>query len=108
MKNQKVNYALGGEMLEQPTNQVTEFNTGGSHETNPYGGIPQRFGMNNMQNTVEEGEVKYNNFIFSKRVYPTKAILSKFNLPVSYFGLSDATLFCKKGKTYVFPFFIEI
>lgn len=98
MKNQKVNYALGGEMLGQPTNQVTEFNTGGSHETNPYGGIPQGFGMNNMQNTVEEGEVKYNNFIFSKRVYPTKAILSKFNLPVSYFGLSIADIAKRLNK----------
>lgn len=33
-----------------------------------------KVGNNGKQNLVEQGEVKYNNFIFSKRVYPTKEI----------------------------------
>lgn len=47
---------------------VTEFNTGGSHEKNPYGGIPQGVAPDGLPNLVEEGEVKYNDYIFSNRL----------------------------------------
>lgn len=49
-------------------NGISQINNGGSHETNPYGGVP--FGMDNngIPNVVEEGEVVYNDFVFSNRI----------------------------------------
>ena len=49
-------------------NGISQINNGGSHETNPYGGVP--FGMDNngVPNVVEEGEIVYNDFVFSNRI----------------------------------------
>lgn len=44
---------------------VTLFENGGSHEQNPIGGIPQGIGANGKPNLVEEGETKWNDYIFS-------------------------------------------
>jgi hypothetical protein len=49
--------------------RLTQFNTGGSHEQNPNGGIPQGVaGKNGEPNLVEQGETKFNNYIFSDRL----------------------------------------
>jgi len=52
--------------------KVNEFNVGGTHDQNPYGGIPQGMGKNNRMNTVEEGEssfkFKEGKYIFSNRI----------------------------------------
>lgn len=55
------------------TNQkFNEFNTGGSHESNPNGGIPQGVGGNGRTNTVEEGETSFQTdsgkYVFSDRL----------------------------------------
>lgn len=48
------------------------FNNGGSHETNPYGGIPMGMGSNGKMNTVEQGETTFNlpngKYVFSNRL----------------------------------------
>ena len=44
---------------------VTIFEGGGTHEQNPNGGIPQGTGANGKPNLVEEGETKWNDYIFS-------------------------------------------
>lgn len=44
---------------------VTIFEGGGSHKENPLGGIPQGTGSNGKPNLVEEGETKWNDYIFS-------------------------------------------
>jgi len=44
---------------------VTLFEGGGTHEENPLGGIPQGMGANGKPNLVEEGETKWNDYIFS-------------------------------------------
>jgi len=52
--------------VSEPSNKILEhFNEGGSHEENKYGGIPQGIGFNGKLNTVEEGETKFNNYVFS-------------------------------------------
>jgi hypothetical protein len=60
-------YAEGGSM-----NPLTEFNTGGTHESNPNGGIPQGINQQGQQMTVEEGETKFRfkdgDYIFSNRL----------------------------------------
>ena len=44
---------------------VTVFEGGGTHEQNSLGGIPQGTGTNGKPNLVEEGETKWNDYIFS-------------------------------------------
>lgn len=52
--------------------KLNEYNNGGTHEENPYGGIPQGIGYNGKPNTVEEGETSFkfgnNKYIFSNRL----------------------------------------
>lgn len=56
--------------------QLTEFNTGGNHEDNPNGGVQQGVDPSDGQpNLVEEGETKWNDYIFSKRVFATGGTL---------------------------------
>ncbi len=51
---------------------VTEFNAGGTHETNPNGGI--QFGINGEGQPMlaEEGEIKVGNYMFSDRLEESK------------------------------------
>ncbi len=73
--------------------KLTEFNTGGSHEQNPLGGIP--IGTNPISGapvTVEEGETKTKiggqDFIFSNNFKVTKQIIKDYKLPDYLDGLS--------------------
>jgi len=71
-------FAYGGYMGnneegEINSTDITEFNTGGLHETNPNGGIPQGVGPNGKINKVEEEEVKIKTgkgsaYVFSNRL----------------------------------------
>lgn len=47
---------------------VTLFEAGGTHEENPMGGIPQGIGSNGKPNLVEEGETKWDDYIFSNSI----------------------------------------
>ena len=73
-------YAQGGDL--------TRFDEGGLHSQNPLGGVP--IGNNN---SVEQGETKQNNFIYSNRIFLDENIVSQYNLPKSLIGKSvaDAT-----------------
>jgi len=64
--------------------QLTHFNEGGSHEQNPNGGIP--LGNNA---SVEQGETKKGNYVYSDRLYINEDLVKQFNLPNSI-----------KGKTF--------
>lgn len=44
-------------------NGITEYKNGGTHEGNPLGGVP----LGSTGNSVEEGEVRWNDFIFTDR-----------------------------------------
>lgn len=50
------------------SNGVRFIDEGGSHEQNPYGGIPQGIALDGIQNLVEEGEVIYKDYVFSDRL----------------------------------------
>lgn len=60
-------YAFGGEVNTQEEN-LQEFNAGGTHEENPNMGIPISMGDNGQPNLVEEGETKFNNYVYSDRI----------------------------------------
>lgn len=68
-------YEYGGSMESpdaSPVNGaaelVTMFENGGTHEQNSLGGIPQGMGANGKPNLVEEGETKFEDYIFSNNI----------------------------------------
>jgi len=69
-------------------NMLTRFDEGKSHEQNALGGVP--IGNNN---SVEQGETKQNNFVYSNRIILDAPTVSQYNLPKSLIGKSvaDAT-----------------
>lgn len=73
------------------SNGLTWFNNGGSHEENPYDGIPQGIAPDGKPNLVEEGEVKYNDYIFSDRLTVPEDIQNKYKV-------KDNTTFAKAVK----------
>jgi hypothetical protein len=93
MHRNTVHFAAGGGALDAG-NGVTEFTTGGSHESNPYGGIQQGIASDGMPNYVEEGEVKWDkvNYIFPTRMKPTKKLLKDFVLKEKWHGKNYAEI----------------
>jgi hypothetical protein len=62
--------AMGGKVsttMDTSQPQVIEYNEGGTHEENIHGGVPVGMGDNGKMNTVEEGETKFNDYVFSNR-----------------------------------------
>lgn len=101
-------HALGGyikdrndmynNMLESQThggdfsNGVTFINNGGTHEQNPFEGVPMGVAPDGQPNLVEEGEVLYNDYVFSNRLHPTDKELKESNLPKKYKGHTFALI----------------
>ena len=101
-------YADGGKMnRERPVSQsparhfgVTEFDAGGSHEENRYGGIPQGIAPDGSPNLVEEGEVKLgsilgkdNQYVLSNRIILDGEHAEEFGIPQSVVGETFASAF---------------
>ena len=61
-------FSQGGSTGGSNEPMVVEFNEGGSHDENPHGGIPIGMGSNGKINTVEEGETKFGDYVFSDRI----------------------------------------
>lgn len=58
----------GGLGTGDASEEVVKFENGGTHEENSLGGIPQGTGANGKPNLVEEGETKWNDYIFSNAI----------------------------------------
>lgn len=69
------------------SNGITFINEGGTHESNPLGGVPMGVDQEGTPNLVEEGEVVFNDYVFSKRLKPTKKQLSDLGYSDKYIGL---------------------
>ena len=82
-------FAYGGDMSGDWTNNVTLVNAGQTHEKNPYGGVFVGTDAQGTPNLVEEGEVIFNDYVYSNRLKPTEKQLEDVKL--------DTKL---KGKTY--------
>lgn len=64
-------YALGGNLRTNGmdwTNGITLIDNGGTHEQNPLQGVPMGIDEQGKPNLVEEGEVIWNNYVFSNRI----------------------------------------
>jgi hypothetical protein len=83
-----------------PMGQLTEFNSGGRHEENPLGGIPQGQAPDGGTNLVEQGETKLNseNYIFSHSLKVDKDIAAEFALPKADTGKTFADLSKKLSR----------
>lgn len=79
-------YAYGGELPRTGdwSNGVVEVTAGGSHEENPNGGVPMGVDQNGVPNLVEEGEVVFNDYVFSKRLDVPEELLDQVKLPKRY------------------------
>lgn len=74
--NNSNKYNLGGNF----SNGVTQINAGGLHSTNPNEGVLMGHDENFVPNLVEEGEVIWNDYVFSNRLRVPKAIRQKYKL----------------------------
>lgn len=62
------------------SNGVIQINSGGLHSTNPFEGVQMGVDPQGVPNLVEEGEVIYNDYVFSNRMKVPKAIRQKYKL----------------------------
>ena len=74
------------------SNGVTIIGNGGTHEENPMEGVPMGIAPDGIPNLVEQGEVKFNDYIFSNRLFADDKLLETVNLPKSYNGHSFADI----------------
>lgn len=98
MKRKK---AFGGDLHTHGAewnNGVTYIGNGGTHEENPFEGVQMGIAPDGLPNLVEEGEVIFNDYVFSNRMTADKDLLDKFKLPKSYDGYSFAAIAEKLGK----------
>ena len=70
------------------SNGIIKINEGGTHEENPNGGVLMGVDSKGVPNLVEEGEVIYNDYVFSNRLTPSNDLLKKVKLPKKYKGKS--------------------
>ena len=74
-------HAFGGDLMTNGAtwdNGFTYVGNGGSHESNPYEGVQVGVDPNGVPNLVEEGEVIWNDYVFSKRLKVPKSFRDKY------------------------------
>lgn len=80
------------------SNGMELIDAGGSHEENPNGGVVVSYDPEGVPNIVEEGEVIFNDYVFSNRFGPTKDLLEKYKLPKEYEKYTFARLAEMMGR----------
>lgn len=83
MNNKDNRKAFGGSLSTHGsdfTNGITIVGNGGTHEQNPNEGVQMGVGQDGVPNLVEEGEVVFNNYVFSNRLKVPKKDMKKFKL----------------------------
>lgn len=74
-------FAYGGQTHGSDfTNGLMFIKNGGTHESNPYEGVPISMDQEGNPNLVEEGEVIWNDYVFSNRLKVPKSIQKKYKL----------------------------
>lgn len=96
----KWHHAFGGDLLTHGAdfaNGQIIVGNGGTHEENPMEGVPMGMDAEGNPNLVEQGEVIFNDYVFSNRLFADGGLLESFNLPKSYDGYSFAAIAEKLG-----------
>ena len=90
----KWHHAFGGDLMTHgadfPTGLILVGN-GGTHEENPNEGVPMGMDSEGIPNLVEEGEVIFNDYVFSKRLKVPKGMIKKYKLGGKLGGKKDLT-----------------
>lgn len=79
--------ALGGQLHTNGadfSNGASIIEAGGSHEENPNSGVQIGVDKQGAPNLVEEGEVVYDDYVFSNRLKSNDEVLGYANLPLKY------------------------
>ena len=82
-------YDLGGPLFTNGanwSNGLTIIGNGNTHENNPYEGVQVGVDNQGIPNLVEEGEVVWNDYVFSNRLKPTKEVKNKYKLKGNTFA----------------------
>ena len=88
-------YALGGQLSHGGIfdDAFTTIDNGGTHETNPNNGVPIGVDSSGIPNLVEEGEVIWNDYVFSNRLKVPNKVKKKY-------GLKDNSTFAEAIKKF--------
>lgn len=70
--------ANGGLLSKYPNDNYTEINNGGTHEENPYDGVQSGVDEQGVPNLLEEGEVVYDDYVFSDRLVVPSEVRNKY------------------------------
>lgn len=79
----KWKHAFGGDLITNGADWdtgITIIGNGGTHEENPMEGVQMGMDTQGVPNLVEEGEVIFNDYVFSNRMKVPKVISSKYKL----------------------------
>lgn len=96
--------SLGGNLFNRGANYdsgLMLINEGGTHESNPNSGIQLGTDEQGVPNLVEQGEVVYNDYVFSNRLYLTEQELRDNYLPTSLKDTTFAYAAEKIGKNLI-------
>lgn len=93
-KGGKLNSTHGGDYF----NGLIKIDEGGTHEANPFEGVPMGIAEDGIPNLVEEGEVIYNDYVYSNRLYPKEKDLMMIGLPKKYKNSTYAYIAEDMGK----------
>lgn len=91
----RTKYSKGGSLNTNGStfsNGLTFINNGDSHENNPNEGVLIGYDNEGIPNLVEEGEVIFDDYVFSNRLVANKNLLDKYKLPKSYHNHSFADI----------------
>jgi len=74
-------HANGGPIFKTDYDMgLTFVNAGGTHEQNPYGGVFMGIAPDGQPNQVEEGEIIFNDYVYSNRLRVPKAVRNKYKM----------------------------
>lgn len=81
-KKEQKEHAFGGELTHGGifNNGINIIGNGGTHESNPHEGVQVGMDAEGIPNLVEEGEVIFNDYVFSNRLNVPNEIKSKYKL----------------------------
>ena len=81
--NKSNSFKVGGPIHQHGgifSNDITIVDEGGTHEENPLEGVQMGVDNQGVPNLVEEGEVIWNDYVFSNRLKPTDEFKKKYKL----------------------------
>jgi len=80
------------------TNGLSIINSGDTHERNPLGGVPMGMAEDGQPNLVEEGEVVWNDYVFSNRLKVPSELAQRLKLKNKDNTFAEAVKYLQKNS----------